>query len=374
VPAYRDRQARLAAGLSERGIFALVLEDFEGLRTRSLRYLCGHPMDGILFVFASGASVLVPWDVNMAAERAVVDRVVPYAEFRRSFRTAVTSVLRENGLEAAGERRIELQGRTPHTRYGELAADLEGTEIRCGELTDGLLSRMRALKDAQERDALGRAGRITDGVLACLPQMLAESGTLTEVEVAQRVEREALSRGAEGLGFETLAAGPRRSWGIHPFPAYSAGPFGGDGLSILDFGIVVEGYTSDVTVTVARGRLTREQETMLALVQEAYAASVTACVPGASTQAPAIAADAVFAAAGWSMPHSLGHGIGLDAHESPLIRAAGEPSDQGLAAGMAFTIEPGLYHPDHGGVRLENDVLMTEEGPRLLTSARIIRL
>jgi Xaa-Pro dipeptidase len=74
------------------------------------------------------------------------------------------------------------------------------------------------------------------------------------------------------------------------------------------------------------------------------------------------------------MPHALGHGIGLDAHEGPLIRSLGEPSDPELAPGMAFTIEPGLYHPEHGGVRLENDVLMTEAGPTLLTESRILRI
>jgi Xaa-Pro dipeptidase len=74
------------------------------------------------------------------------------------------------------------------------------------------------------------------------------------------------------------------------------------------------------------------------------------------------------------MPHALGHGIGLDAHEGPLIRSMGEPSDAALVPGMAFTIEPGLYHPEHGGVRLENDVLMTAQGARMLTSSRILRM
>jgi Xaa-Pro dipeptidase len=375
VAAYRERQDHLAAELSRRGIFALVLEDFEEQRSRSLRYLCGHPMDALLFVFASGKTVLVPWDVNMARDRAHADSVVPYGEFRRSFREAVTTVLRENGLEAAGSRgRIELPGRTPHLRYAELSGALGQAELVCGGDCDRILAGMRTIKDAQEQAALVQAGRITDEIIPLIESFLSAAGSRTEVEAAQTVEREALSRGAEGLGFETLAAGPGRSWGIHPFPAYSGGPFGGPGLSILDFGITVEGYTSDVTLTVARGPLSRTQETMLRLVQDAYDAAVAACRQGGSPQAPARAAEAVFSAAGWSMPHSLGHGIGLDAHEGPLVRAAGDSSDPEMLPGMAFTIEPGLYHHDHGGVRLENDVLMTEGGPRLLTSARIIRL
>jgi Xaa-Pro dipeptidase len=204
--------------------------------------------------------------------------------------------------------------------------------------------------------------------------LISTGAALTEIDVAHAVEREALSRGAEGLGFETLSAGPRRSWGIHPFPVSSAGPFATAGFSILDFGISVDGYTSDVTITVAAGRLSGAQEQMLGLVQRAYDQAVAACRAGQSPQAPARAAEAVFSSEGWSMPHALGHGIGLDAHEGPLIRSLGEPSDPELAPGMAFTIEPGLYHPEHGGVRLENDVLMTEAGPTLLTESRILRI
>ena len=136
----------------------------------------------------------------------------------------------------------------------------------------------------------------------------------------------------------------------------------------------VDGYTTDVTATFARGPLGSEQERMLALVQTAYEASVAAAKPGAAPQAPAIAADQVFEAAGLKMPHALGHGIGLDSHEGPLLRSTGDNPDKALAEGMVFTIEPGLYHPELGGVRLENDVLIDGRGARVLTRSRIVRL
>ncbi|OHD69652.1 MAG: hypothetical protein A2177_10040 [Spirochaetes bacterium RBG_13_68_11] len=129
-----------------------------------------------------------------------------------------------------------------------------------------------------------------------------------------------------------------------------------------------------MTATFARGPLAPDQERMLSLVQAAYDASVAAAKPGASPKAPAIAADQVFEAAGWKMPHALGHGIGLDSHEGPLLRSLGENPDKELAAGMVFTIEPGLYHPALGGVRLENDVLIDGRGARVLTRSRIVRL
>jgi Xaa-Pro dipeptidase len=343
-------------------------------------------MDALLVVFASGKSVLVPWDVNIANQRAVADRIIPYTEFNRSFKEAVIGVIRQEG---AGESppmsggsgpvmRIEFPSRTSHLRREELTRDFPGAEIVLR--TDGFesfIGRARVVKDAAEIAAVEKAAGITNALLSRIEEKLASRGgvdDLRELDMAQFVEREALMMGAEGVGFETLAAGASRSWAIHPFPSYSSEPFAAPGLSILDFGIKADGYTSDVTVTVARGKLSSEQERMIGLVEEAYAAALEAARPGVSPQEPARRADRVFAAAGWKMPHALGHGIGLDTHEAPLLRSQGENPDPSLLPGMVFTVEPGLYHPDHGGVRWENDVLMTESGTRVLTKAKIIRI
>ena len=369
--------------MTRNGVFAAVLEDFEHQRSSSVRWLSGHPMDALLFLFASGRSVLVPWDINVANERSVVTQVIPYSEFKRSFKEAVTTVLKSGGVEAAvggprARRTVELAERTTHLRYQELKADLPGAEILVR--ADGLeafLTRSRAVKDAREIQAVERAADVTNRVLEQIEDRLRQAGSngsLREIELAQLIEREAFSLGAEGLGFETLAAGPSRSWGIHPFPPCSAGPFGGPGLSILDFGIKVDGYTSDVTLTLAVGRLSSEQERLIELVSDAYHAAAAAVKPGVSPQEPARRAQEIFSAAGKVMPHSLGHGIGLDAHEAPLLRSQGESPDPSLLPGMVVTIEPGLYDPQLGGVRWENDVLVTETGARVLTRSRILRL
>jgi len=381
---FRSRRDRLAARLREEGIFACVLDDFEGLRASAVRWLSGHPMDAILVVAATGESVLVPWDLHLASAHARVERVVPYTDFKRSYKEAVASVLKSLGLaaEGAGARpKVEFPSRTSHLRHEELRRELADAEIVVrSDGIDTFLSRLRARKDEAEIASIERAAAITDEVLDLVERELRAkpAGAMREVDVAQLVEREALARGAEGTGFETLAAGPSRSWGIHAFPPCTAGPFGGPGLSILDFGVKVDGYTTDVTATFARGPLNPDQERMLALVRTAYDAAVAAAKAGASPREPAVAADQVFEAAGWKMPHALGHGIGLDAHEGPLLRSLGEPPESELAAGMVFTIEPGLYHPDLGGVRLENDVLIDGRGgqpaARLLTRSRIVRL
>ena len=192
---FRSRQSRLATRLAEEGLFACVLEDFENLRASHVRWLSGHPMDAILVLAASGESVLVPWDVNMAAERARVDRVVPYTDFKRSYKEAVASVLRSLGLPE--DAKVEFLPRTSHLRYEELRRELPGTAIVArGDGIDAILSRMRSRKDAAEITALERAASITDEVLDLVEREVRSrsAGSLREVDVAQLVEREALAR------------------------------------------------------------------------------------------------------------------------------------------------------------------------------------
>lgn len=338
-------------------------------------------MDAILFVFAAGETVLVPWDLNLANEMSAVSRIIPYTDFKRSFREAVVSVLSDAGAgkrEAGAQRKVEFGNRTTLLRSRELAEDLPSTEILIrSEGADSFLGAARAVKDGQELAALEKACSITDALAAKAEELVGSgraSDALNEIGMAQLLQREAISLGAEGMGFDTLAAGPARSWGIHPFPSCGSGPFGGPGLSILDFGVKVDGYTSDATITFAVGTLSAEQERMIGLVEKAYAAALAKLAPGASPRDPARAADEVFSSAGARMPHALGHGIGLDAHERPLLHVQSSAADPALVPGMVFTLEPGLYRPEHGGVRWENDVLMTENGPRVLTNAKIIRL
>lgn len=369
--------------MTRNGVYAAVLEDFENQRSRTVRWLSGHPMDALLFLFSSGTTVLVPWDVNIAAERSVVGRIIPYTDFRRSFKEAVTTVLRENGVEAAvggprARRKVELSSRTSHLRLLELTEDLPGAEIllRAGGF-ESFIARSRAVKDDLEIAAIEKAAEITNALIDLVTDRLespAGRKDLREIDLAQLIEREALMLGAEGLGFEPLAAGPARSWAIHPFPSFSAGPFGGDGLSILDFGVTVGGYTSDVTLSFAVGKLSPGQDRMIGLVEEAYQAAIEAAHAGMSPQEPARRAERIFSAAGWTMPHALGHGIGLDTHEAPLLRSQGENPDPALLPGMVVTIEPGLYNPEHGGVRWENDVLISETSSRTLTKSRIVRI
>jgi Xaa-Pro dipeptidase len=371
---YRLRQQRIFEYLAEKQIEVGLIVDLEGLRNRSLRYLCGLPMDALLFLFAEGRSLLVAWDVPLARSLAVADELIPFERYVRSLSTCVRSVLLDRG-----SKRAELSAELPYPLVEVVKGSLPGVIIECRQGgIDETINVMRMIKDSGEIEALRRACGITDELIKAVPDLLAEQPGISELELALFLEAEARRRGAEGMGFDTVVASPRRSFAIHCFPNFTAEPIAGEGLSILDFGVSFDGYTSDVTLTLARPALTARQEAMIDAVQQAYDLARSLCKPGVE---PALVGERVqqyFESRGFHMPHSLGHGIGLDAHEAPLFRRTGSKEDtvnrRLLQAGMVFAMEPGLYDPENGGVRLENDFLCTGQGAEILTSARILLL
>ncbi|MDX9826643.1 MAG: Xaa-Pro peptidase family protein [Spirochaetia bacterium] len=369
---YRQRRDKLAAVMRQQGIAAARFEDFEHMRSPSLRYLCGHPGDAFLVVDAGGTSILVAWDRVMADKMAYVDRVFSYTDFGRNSEIALRRVLEELGIPRGAN--VELPSATAYPRYVDHVAALDEWDLLCrnGGMDDVVVS-MRSVKDSGELEIYEKLSSLTNNLIGEIEEEVRRGSLATETEVALFIEREARRAGAEGTGFDTIAAGPERSFGIHAFPSYGAGPFGSKGFSILDFGVVLEGYTSDVTMSFVRGPLKPRQERMLQLVREAYTKSAAACGPGVAARQPALVADEVFAQAGFTMPHSLGHGIGLEAHEAPGVNLRDE-NDAILEPGTIITIEPGLYDPELGGIRWENDILITEDGARVLTESKIVEL
>lgn len=370
---YQSRVARVAEYLRSRGIDACLFRDEEARRDPALRYLSGLPSDAVLVLCADGRTALAAWDEHLARSIAVADSILPYTDYERSFKGVIAKLLPELGLNRGS--RIEIPGDTYYPEFSRLVEASPGYELICGEEGSAarLVERMRALKDAEEIAVYRRAAALTDRVLGELESRIVSGSLSSEAEAALYLEETSRSLGCEGMGFETLCAGPERSFGIHAFPSWTSGLFGGPGLSILDFGLKLAGYTTDVTLTVARGKLSAEQETMIALVEEAYAVSLAAARVGRPVVEASRACDEIFAGSGWKMPHALGHGIGLEAHEAPVLRNRAD-NEWIFEAGMVFTLEPGLYHPKAGGVRLENDFLMTEQGAEKLTSCRILRI
>lgn len=369
---YQKRRAALATWMAQNSIGLVIIEDSENHRDPALRYFSGHPSDGILGISITGDAILSPWDEHLAAQKADADIIIPFTKFDRSAVQAAAGIA--SICQIPQNTRIEIPSRTPYPTFLKYVEIFNKNDVLCRENgVNQQIKYMRSIKDETEIAIIRKACALTDEVIETIEKGLSEGEFTTESDVALLIEKAAHSNGCEGTGFGTLAAGPSRSFYIHAFPGYTSGEFAGQGLSILDFGLIYDGYTSDVTLTIAKGSLDKRQNEMLESVQTAanqalalYKADIPVCEANRK-------ADSIFQQINRSMPHALGHGVGLEAHEWPSVRSSADLS-QVFAPGMVVTLEPGLYDAKIGGCRLENDVLITEAGNEVLTNSKIIRI
>jgi Xaa-Pro dipeptidase len=369
---YETRRAQIYNWMAQESVTLVMFEDTEGRRDPGVRWLTGQPGDALLFLSVDRQSMLVPWDINMAKLYAMVDFIVPYGDFERQTAKALRAAT-EHFKTPFGSR-IEIPPDTPYTVFLNYVGAISDFDLICRNGgAQETVQELRAIKDAGEINIYRKAAKITNEIIDLLEDKIRNEKLKTETDVAHFIDAEGRKRGCEGTGFETLAAGPSRSFGIHAFPAYTDGLFAREGLSILDFGLKYEGYTTDVTLTFARGPLLKPQERLISLTEKAYKLALSMVCDGAVARKIAWEVDAFFAKSKKIMPHGLGHGIGLEAHEAPALRSRAD-NIWLLRPGMIFTLEPGLYDPLLGGCRLENDILITDAGVEVLTNARIIRL
>jgi len=373
---YQNRINRAGDWLRENGLAGALVADAEARRNPSLTYLSGMPMDALLFIFprrgGGGESLLLPWDAILADQLAWADRVIPYGEYGRDMTEAVARIIAERG-GLSGEP-FDLPSSLTVYQFEKIAKAVPADQFLCREEGfDRTVEKFRERKDPAEQTVIREACRLTDLLIDEIAADVKDGRLSSELDVALLLEKRSRELGGQGVSFDTLAAGPGRSWGIHCHPSYTAGSFAGPGLSLVDFGLRFQGYATDVTLSVAAGPLSKEQEEMAALVEEAYRIGVAALAPGVPASEPAAAVNRFFTENGWTMPHSLGHGVGLEVHEAPWLKD-GEIGHTPLAEGMFFTVEPGLYHPRWGGIRWENDFLVTADGVEALTHSRIVRV
>ncbi|MCL2069656.1 MAG: Xaa-Pro peptidase family protein [Treponema sp.] len=370
---YKTRQEKIYDWMSREGISLVMIEDFEKRRNPALRWLCGHPSDALLFLSVERRSLLVPWDINMARLHANADATISFvSEFERKAFKALRGALERFGIPKGS--RVEIPGTTSYPKFLNFVEEFSDFDIICRE--GGVweeLDKSRSVKDEDEIKIYRKLTALTNDIINHLERHIRSGKLKTEAEIAHFIDLEGRKRGCEGTGFEIIAAGPERSYGIHAFPSYTGGPFGGKGLSILDFGLVYAGYTSDVTMTFAAEPLSKAQEKMLSLTEKAYKLAISMVKDGVPARNVGMAVDAFFGRHKKAMPHALGHGIGLEAHEAPSLLSHRD-NDWVLEPGMIIAIETGLYDPAHGGCRLENNVLVTETGGEVLTCSRIVRL
>jgi Xaa-Pro aminopeptidase len=347
------RLDRLAERLRERDLDALLVTDLV-----NVRYLTGFT--------GSNAALIVHVEGDTASRlctdgryRAQVAAEVPDLEPVIDRACAVTLAGRAHGL---GVRRMGFE--SDHVTvdgHADLAQEAHAVAL---VRAPGLVQRLRMVKDADELAVLRTACAIAD---AALDELIDDGGLApgrTELDVALDLEYRMRAHGAAGSSFPMIvAAGPHSAV---PHHSPTAEPLRQGALVKLDFGALVDGYHSDMTRTVVLGAAADWQRELYALVAAAQAAGRAALGPGVDVADVDAAARGVVvdAGRGEAFLHPLGHGVGLQIHEAPLLGATGSGR---LAAGMAVTVEPGVYLEGRGGVRIEDTLVVTDGAPEVLT-------
>jgi len=225
-----------------------------------------------------------------------------------------------------------------------------------------LVMRHRMIKDADELKLIRRAVNLGAKVYDDAAKSIRPG--VTEVEVAGRLEFAARQAGADGMSFDTIVAAGKR--GALPHGKASRQAIPKRGFVVVDSGVILRGYCSDMTRTVHVGRISRVEREWYEAVLEAQLVGIAAVRAGITAGEVDEAARRILRQAklGKYFTHSTGHGVGLEIHEPPRL---GAKQEERLVPGMVITIEPGIYVPGRGGIRIEDMVVVTENGCEVLT-------
>ncbi len=352
---YRARQKRLWQLLEEKRLDSLLVTHLP-----NVRYLCGFSGSaGVLLASPSGSTLFTDGRYTQQA-RAEVERARVVIT-RKAALAAVGERLRRDSSRASVRVGIETEHLTVGARALLGAAARGRTRFLAAS---GMVEQLRRTKDSEELKLMRAAARLGSQIFERVIRKVRPG--IREVEIAAELEFAARRAGAEGMSFATIvAAGPRSAL---PHARASVQRVPRRGFMVFDFGVILDGYCSDMTRTVHVGRPDPRSRALYAAVLEAQEAGVQAVRPQAAAGDVDRAAREVLERHKLAryFTHSTGHGVGLEIHEGPRL-AKGQ--SEKLRDGMVVTVEPGVYVSGRGGVRIEDMVLVTAGGPQILTTA-----
>jgi Xaa-Pro aminopeptidase len=358
-PDWAGRLRRVQAALAVHQINALVVSN-----GTNIFYLTGFSGSaGLLLITPVEVRLLVDGRYELVARRAVeegaiapvrVDRVA--GRYDQALGQTINWIApRRVGFEAA------------HVTVATLRAWQKVAPAPEWIPTDHVVERMREVKDTFEIDILRRGGVLIGQVAAQLGEIVRAGQT--ERAIADRIDQAIRTVGFSRPAFDTIvAAGPNSA---HPHAHPGDRPIGRGDLVVLDFGGILDGYCVDLTRMAAVGPISPDAQALFDAVSAAHKAAVESVRPSVETWQVDRAARAVLEARGLgdAFLHSTGHGLGLEVHEAPRVGRPDPEAPSVLVPGVVFTVEPGAYVEHVGGVRVEDDVLVTDTGAELLTTA-----
>ena len=358
---FKIRQEKLVSELGCRSIGALILNPGS-----SLTYLTGlhfHLMERpILAIFTKMYSpVFILPELEAAKLSSLPFPSTPflYSEdpttWQSIFSLAVKGVLTPDlqiAVEPTQMRVLELEFLRNATQSSQIISDSD------------IIASLRMVKDSTEIMAMRRAVDIAQTALNNI--LLTIRSGITERQLASLLVLELIKAGSDPLfPFSPIVSGGTNSANPHATPTDR--PFQNGDLLVIDWGAKHNGYISDITRTFAIRTIDKELKRIAEIVHQANSAGRRVIKPGVKASTVDKAARKIIQNAGYGeyFIHRTGHGIGMEGHEAPYIR---QDNNQQLEAGMTFTVEPGIYIPDRGGVRIEDDVIVTESGAESLSN------
>jgi Xaa-Pro aminopeptidase len=353
----KERRDRVRARLDELGCDALLVT-----KPVNVRYLSGY-------TGSNGQLVIGSEDVFLTDPRYEEQSSKECADLRREiYATSAKQIGESAGMYGAlasvvtglGARALGVEA--GHVTL-QMAAAIRGAmpSVKLTETTD-VVEKLRLVKDAREVEALRTACSFADHALAELLGELREG--MTEIEVAAILEDRMRRAGSQGLSFDTIAAFGEQAAEPHHHPTRRALKRGD--MIKVDFGATWDGYHSDMTRTVAFGDPSDDMANIYELVRASQRAGVERVRAGVTNGDVDAATRGYLQERGYDFGHGTGHGVGLEIHEAPTVRTGGTDV---LEPGMVITVEPGIYVPGLGGVRIEDSVVVTEDGCDILTAS-----
>jgi Xaa-Pro aminopeptidase len=346
---YKRRLRELHGLIEKKGLDGILVVNPE-----NIYYLTGAPfviggVGKLLYLGKDGSASLIVMDIDYeeASEKAV----------------GVDLVKTEFG-ERPLERLKKIAGKKLGVEEGFLSQKFyEGLKKRFTPMPlSGAMERMREVKDEEEVASIEKSQRATERALTKAFDIFKEG--MSELEIASEIEYHMRREGAEAYAFESLvASGPRA---VYPHGMPTAKKVGGGEAVVLDLGVKVSGYCSDMTRTVFFGKPKKEMVQIYEAVLESQTAALRAARPGMKgKELDGVARESLDEKGyGRYFVHGLGHGVGIAIHEEPNVNTKCE---ERFVPGNVITIEPGVYIPKLGGVRIEDMIVMTGGGGRDLT-------
>ncbi len=345
------RLTKLRETLTTEGLDAILITQPE-----NRRYLSG-------FTGSTGVLLISQEQAILATDFRYYEQVEKQApDFRLAKVTEKFKLLLPDLVHQVGAKRVGFE--STHLTVDQRQEWQEVAEVFELVPTKELVQEIRAVKGEDELSKIRKAIALADQAIAYIAGFV-EPG-MTEKEVAWELEVFMRTRGAEKLAFDSIVgSGPN---GAMPHATISERVIQAGEPIVIDMGAVIDGYHSDLTRTICAGRPDDKFREIHAIVLEAQLTAERNIRPGMQgKQADALARKVIEEAGyGENYGHGLGHGVGLAVHEKPGV---GRLSEDALEPGMVFTVEPGIYLPGWGGVRIEDIVVMREDGVEVLTQA-----